>query len=260
MRGPISYLRGWGRPPGAAPILRRMTPDLHSGAPPAALCANARLRSAPGFELRRAASREDWARVGALRYAALRAHGEIADDSKRAFDDGLDTLPGSATFVLARNHRDVGSTRSSVRSARRPAALPSTRAFGAEIQAALGADATIVEASLTVTDPAACVDPTVALFHLFKAHMLHCAAENADWLIVAVREAQMGFYRRMFNMEILTGVQAVPGLATARIVMGLEYRAQAALIFKRIPLLAVEAAEELRFAKAGAISFGAGSG
>jgi hypothetical protein len=94
------------------------------------------------------------------------------------------------------------------------------------------------------------------LFHLFKAHMLECSLEGADWLLVAVRESQIGFYRRMFNMEILSGTEAYPGLVTPRVLMGLEYPAQAALLAKRIPLLEVSADDERDFAQTGCIVFG----
>lgn len=232
-----------------------MTAHLRFSAPGDALAAHARLAGAPGFELRRVVTREEWSHVRALRYAALRTRGEIPESLERTFDDGFDTSLDSATFMLARNGRLAGCTRSSMRSALRRRPLPSTAVFGREIDAAVGADATIVEASLTLADPAAPMDPKVALFHLFKAHMLHCAAENADWLVVAVREAQMGFYRRMFNMEILTGAATIPGLATPRIVMGLEYRVQAPVLFKRLPVLAVADTEARRFAQSGVIGF-----
>jgi hypothetical protein len=214
-----------------------------------------RLGNTPAFLLRRVASREDWARVRGLRYEALRARGEIPESPQRAFEDGFDAPSSSATFLLARNGRLIGSTRSSVSSPVRRWPLPSTQIFGREIEAAVGADATVVEASLTLVHPTASIDPKVGLFHLFKAHMLHCASENADWLIVAVRDLQMGFYRRMFNMEILSAAGTVPGLSTPRIVMGLEYRVQAPLLFKRLPMLAVNEAEERDYARSGAIAF-----
>jgi hypothetical protein len=236
-----------------------MSPEPRTSTLYGALPANARLDFVPGSELRRAAGHDEWSRVRALRYDALRARGEIPENPQRAFGDGFDTSRNSVTFLLERNGRLVGSTRSSVSCALRREPLPSSAEFGGEIQAALGEDATVVEASLTLADPAAWVDPKVALFHLFKAHMLHCAAENADWLIVAVREAQMGFYRRMFNMEILTPARGATALAPPRVVMGLEYRVQAPLLFKRLPVLAVEPAEERQFAKSGVVIFRAAS-
>jgi hypothetical protein len=211
-----------------------------------AIPANARLARASGFELDRLRSQDEWARVRALRYEALRARGEIPENSQRTFEDAFDAALNTSTFQLSRNGIVIGTTRSSVSSALRRWPLPSSQVFGGEIEAALGNEATLVEASLTLADPG--VDPKVALFHLFKAHMLQCAAENADWLLVAVRDLQMGFYRRMFNMEILTGAGHVPGFATPRIVMGLAYRAQAPLLFKRLPALAISEAEERAFA------------
>jgi hypothetical protein len=207
-----------------------------------------------GFEMRRVATREDWSDVKSLRFDALRERGEIVESEHGAYADDHDAAFNATTFLLSRNGRPVGSTRSSVSSARRRWPLPASDAYASEI-AALGADATMVEASLMVVDPAASTDPKNALFHLFKAHMLQCASENADWLIVAVRDSQIGFYRRMFNMEILSGAESYRGLAFPRVLMGLEYRAQAPLLFKRMPMLAVSDADERDFVASGVITF-----
>jgi hypothetical protein len=209
----------------------------------------------PGFEMRRVTSRDDWARVRALRYDALRSKDEIPEDAERAHGDSHDIALNTATFLLTRNGRAVGSTRSSVSSSSRRWALPAMEAFGREIESAIGLESTLVEASLMVVDPAASADPKTVLFHLFKAHMLQCAAENADWLVIGVRDTQIGFYRRMFNMEILSGAEKYPGVSSPRVLMGLEYRDQAALLFKRIPVLAVTDADEMEFAASGSVSF-----
>ncbi len=222
------------------------TPTFH--APPEGVLAPR------GFEMRRVATREDWADARALRYEALRGRGEIAQNAEAAYGDDHDAAFNTTTFLLSRNGRWVGSTRSSVSSAQRRWPLPASDAYAAEI-ATLGSDATLVEASLMVVDPASAIDPKTALFHLFKAHMLQCASENADWLIIAVRDSQIGFYRRMFNMEILSGAESYAGLASPRVLMGLEYRVQAQLLFMRMPMLAVTDADERDFSTSGVITF-----
>jgi hypothetical protein len=207
-----------------------------------------------GFEMRRVATREDWSDVRSLRFDALRERSEIGENGEGGFGDDYDAALNSATFLLLRNARPIATTRSSVSSARRRWPLPASDVYAAEI-AALGADATVVEASLMVVDPASQMEPKTALFHLFKAHMLHCASENADWLVMAVRDSQIGFYRRMFNMEILSGAEKYAGLASPRVLMGLEYRKQAPLLFKRMPMLAVTDTDERDFAASGVITF-----
>jgi len=207
-----------------------------------------------GFEMRRVATREDWSDVRSLRFDALRERSEIDDNGEAAYGDDYDAALNTTTFLLLRNARPIASTRSSVSCARRRWPLPASDVYASEI-AALGADATVVEASLMVVDPASQMEPKTALFHLFKAHMLQCASENADWLLLAVRDSQIGFYRRMFNMEILSGAEKYAGLAAPRVLMGLEYRAQAALLFKRMPMLAVTDADESDFAASGVITF-----
>jgi hypothetical protein len=205
--------------------------------------------------MRRISSRDDWNRAREIRYDALRLRDEIAPAPDSAYGDGHDAALNSMTFGLLYNGHMVATTRSSVSSAARRWPLPAHDAFAREIGVSLGADSTIVEASLMVVDPSAMADPKTALFHLFKAHMLHCASEAADWLIVAVRDSQIGFYRRMFNMEILSGAEKVPGLWAERVLMGLAYREQAALLSKRMPVLTTTEAEERDFAANGLVSF-----
>jgi N-acyl amino acid synthase FeeM len=203
----------------------------------------------------RVSEHEEWNRVRRIRYDALRACGEIAQAPEPAYRDRHDATLNSMTFGLLYNGRMIGTTRSSVSSAACRWPLPAHDSFARAIDAGLGADATIVESSLMLVDPCATADPRTALFHLFRAHMLHCASEGADWLICAVRDSQAGFYRRMFNMEVLSGAQNSPVLDSPRVLMGLAYRDQAALLARRMPLLATTGPEEHDFASGGLIEF-----
>lgn len=208
-----------------------------------------------GLEMRRVSTSADWQDVRAIRYHALAARDDIEPADEASYGDEHDTAFNAVTMLLLRNGKPVASTRSSTSSASRRWELPSADIFQERIEASIGFDATIVEMSLTVVDPQCGIDPKAALFHLLKAQMLRCAAENADWLVTAVRPPQMGFYRRMFNMEILSGEERWPGFAIPRVLMGLDYREQAPLLFKRIPVLAVSAEDERDFLESGVITF-----
>jgi hypothetical protein len=203
----------------------------------------------------RVSEREEWARVRSIRYEALRARGEIAETPERAYRDGHDATLNSMTFGLLYDGHMIGTTRSSVSSAACRWPLPAHEAFSHAIDFDLGADSTVVEASLMLVHPSATTDPRTALFHLFRAHMLHCASEGADWLICAVRDSQVGFYRRMFGMEVLSGAEKDTVLDSPRVLMGLAYRDQAALLARRMPLLATTGPEEHDFATSGLIAF-----
>ena len=205
--------------------------------------------------MHRVASRDDWARVRSLRYEALLERGDIAETPERAHADEHDLALNAATFLLTRNGRAVGSARASVSSPSRRWTLPATEVFAREIQESVGLESTIVEASLVVVEPDTQADRRVILFHLLKAHMLLGASENADWLLAAVRDTEIGFYRRMLNMEILSGAESCPGMATPRVLMGLQYREQAALLSRRIPVLAVTLADEAEYAATGQVRF-----
>ena len=194
--------------------------------------------------LERVAQRRDWQAVRRLRYEALASRGDLAACEAHAYSDIHDSALNAATFLLREGDRIVGTTRSSAASAQRRWRLPAHDVFAAEIERACGSDATLVEASLMLIAPGA-EDPKVALIHLFRAHMVHCAMEDADFLLAAVREAQIGFFRRMFNMEIVSGPERCAGLALPRVLMALDYRAQARLLAKRLPALAGQAFDEL---------------
>ena len=205
-------------------------------------------RTAAAPALERVVHRTDWQRVRHLRYEALARRGDIVQAEPHAWSDAHDGALNAATFMLRVGDRLIGTTRSSAASSRRRWPLPAYEVFGTQIDAAFGPEATLVEASLTLVDPDA-DDPKVALIHLFRAHMLHCAVEDADWLIAAVRESQIGFFRRMFNMELASGPERCAGFATPRVLMALAYRDEARLLAKRLPVLASGAEEEREFVR-----------
>ena len=204
--------------------------------------------------MQRVVSREEWARVRELRYEALSNRGDIPPSDDHVHSDAHDLALNSTTFVLLRNGQAIGSTRASVTSPQRNCSLPASEIFQREIESAIGPYAAVVEASLTVAAPQA-GDRRSVILHLLKAHMVVCAAERAEWLIAAVRDDEIGFYRRMLNMEILSGVERCPGMATPQVLMGLQYREHAALLSRRIPHLKVTLADEAEYAASGRIAF-----
>lgn len=210
----------------------------------------------PLYTLQLAAEALQWDQVREIRYRALRHSGDIPAAAGERFGEPWDFGPGAMTFVLARGGKAIATTRTIASSARRPAAMPALGAYREQVAAAIAPGATIVEASATVVDPGVRGDSKAALFHLFKAHMLRCVVEDADWLLMAVNVGEIGFYRRMFNMDLLSGPERYPGLEVARVLMGVDFRQNAALIAKRIPTLAVAAADAAEFAASGRVPFG----
>ncbi|HSN20708.1 MAG TPA: hypothetical protein VLS49_08525 [Usitatibacter sp.] len=197
--------------------------------------------------LRPVASREDWAAVRALRFAALWRAGDLAPSGVPTYGDAHDAVPGAVTFLLLERGRATGSTRC-MHACGDDRRAPSVEAFRGELDKAI-ASAPIVEASLTVVHGA--TDRALALLSLFRVHMAACAALDAEWLLAPVRECEMGFYRRVFEMDILTGSARWPGLALPRVLMGLPYRERAARLYARLPILAPSGAD-LRGFRAGA--------
>lgn len=205
-----------------------------------------------GFEssnLRRVRTPRDWATVRGLRFAGLLGRGDVEPGPRNAFGDPFDEEPNTTTYLLSAGDVAFGTTRTSVTGPALRGPLPSQSIFAREIDAAFGTDATVVEASLTFVDPQAARDPQEALMRLFKVHILHCAAESADALVVAVRDSQMGFYRRRFGMEILSGEERYPGMRSPRVLMGIAWREKAPSLLRRIPALAASAEDEAQFAR-----------
>ena len=210
----------------------------------------------PAFEIHRVQSAEDWRRAGALRYRSLRAREDIAENAAESHGDWHDRAFNCHAYLLTRLGRPAATSRSSVSSASRRWPLPAMECFEKEIACVAQDDRTLLEVSLTAVD-ADVAEPRTALFHLFKAHMLRCAAEDVDWLVTAVPEAQIGFYRRMFNMRILSGAERFHALAAPRVLMGFDFREHAGVLRKRMPALAATVEEEAEFVQSGAIGFGA---
>ena len=208
---------------------------------------------AANVEMRRVTLREEWDQVRSLRYLALRSRGDIPERRDARFGDEHDEVPNAMTFLLTEGVRPVGTTRSSVGRSSEPGSLPAGAAFGREIEAAVGSEATAVEASLSFVDAEFAGDPRAALVHLFKAQILVCALEGADWLLAAVAESRIGFYRRVFDMEILSGPEICPGRLAPSVLMGMNVRRHLAMLVRRMPDIAVTDADHAAFVATGRI-------
>lgn len=199
----------------------------------------------PVYALHRVESVADWGCVA-----------QVRDRCGHVGHEAQDGAVNAITFLLEKRGTPVGTTRTMVSSAKCPGPLPALAVFRREIDAAVGLDATLVEAGRTSVDPAAPGDSRTALFHLFKAHMLHCILEDADCLLMAVREAEIGFYQRMLSMEMLSGPEHYPGSVAPRVLMGLDVRARSHLLVKRIPMIAVTSRDYESFRATGRLPFG----
>jgi len=144
--------------------------------------------------------RDDWARVRALRYESLSNRGDIVPCAERVHADSHDLALSSSTFLLLKHGRAIGSTRASFSASRRRRDLPASATFHREMAAAIGADASVVEASLTVTDPQVTGDRRAVTLHLLKAHMMVCAVERALFMpLICVSSVMPSCSRMLLN-------------------------------------------------------------
>lgn len=193
----------------------------------------------PAFSMRRAATADDWAQVAEVRVRSGYPGVEPADHA-----------PGAVTFLLERRGAPIATTRTSIAAPGEPEALPAHRAYAAALAAAFGTTARLVEASRT----ADLSGSRNTLFHLLKAHMLQCLLVDADGLVMAVREPEIGFHCRMLNMEILSGPEPYPG-EEQRVLMGLDVRRHAQALSKRLPVLAIAGGDPEVFLATGRVPF-----
>lgn len=193
----------------------------------------------PAFSLRRAATADDWAQVAEVRVRTGHPGIEPADHA-----------PGAVTFLLERRAVPIATSRTSLSSPDDPDALPAQRAFARELEAAYGPGARLVEASRT----ADLSGSRTTYFHLLKAHMLQCLLVDADGLVMAVREPEIGFHCRMLNMEILSGPEPYPD-EERRVLMGLDIRRHAQALSKRLPVLAITGNDPGVFLATGRVPF-----
>jgi N-acyl amino acid synthase FeeM len=210
--------------------------------------------AAPGqLEMHLAASAQDWDAVGDLRYRAYRQRDAILPNAEERLREPDDTAMNAMTFLLTRGGRPMGTTRTTVRTASRQWPLPGLATYRKAIESSIVAEATLVEASRTVVEPALAADSRAILFHLMKAHVLHCALEDADWLLCAVRQPDISFYRRMLNMKTLSGFERYPGLTVQMVLMGLDVRTHMDLVAKRIPQMGVSREDQETFVATGCV-------
>ncbi len=207
---------------------------LAGGVPPT-------LAGASRFQLQRVESQSQWRHVHALRAG-----------------DAHDGALNATTFLLMNGERAIATTRTSVSAPERRRGIPCEDAYRASIETRCGSETTLVEASHTFVRPGSSTEPRNLLFLLCKAHILQCLLENADWLLCAVREPEIGFYRRIFNMEIVSGPEDYPGPRSRRVLMGLDYRRHSRLLSLRIPALAITRDDHEEYLETGRIGFARG--
>ncbi|QJR10667.1 hypothetical protein DSM104443_01734 [Usitatibacter rugosus] len=209
---------------------------------------------ASSFSLNCVAAADDWDAVRAVRYVSLLERGDIADDSPPRFGDAHDDRPYAMTLLLRRNGRPAATARVMESTPPRHSPLPAAGAFAHEIEAALGIDASFVEMDMTHVGPGCGDEARTARFHLFKGVLAQASLRRSKWVLTAVCEDQIGFHGRLFGMQILSGPEAVAGLALPRVLMGLDLQEQRPILERRIPGLATHRAALEAFVATGHLS------
>ncbi|NTY02432.1 hypothetical protein [Deinococcus sp. JMULE3] len=193
--------------------------------------------SLPGhqFSLSRVRTSGEWDIVARMRYRAYRSVQAIPEKADARFTDAFDEQPQAMTVLAHLGEVPVASTRTLC--ARGDlGGLTSSVAFH-DVMRTIPADAVVVEANRFVADPVQAHLGGGAVWALFRAHLLRCAAVKADFFVAGVRAEHVALYRRLMHLEVVSEARIFPGLRTPMVLMVGDCRRDLERIFLERPHL-----------------------
>ena len=211
-------------PPGRVGLSPRLLTSLRNTGPKAEPRNRNHERTQPALLLPSALS--PWAALRAAptgttsrRFATARCCSAATSPRTRrnAYGDEHDLALHAMTFLLRRNGQPAATTRTMLSATNRRWPVPAAAVFQREIEEALGRRCDLhrdgahrrrARRRRTIRAPRSSTSSRRAV--------VHGLLENADWVVTAVRENQIGFYGRMFNMQILSGPETAAGARACR--------------------------------------------
>lgn len=152
--------------------------------------------------------------VGRLRYEAYRSVDAIPSNPEKTFLDDFDRQDHCTSFLLAQGSESVASVRAMVHGPRagwKPTAAQFV--YPAEVRDSIGVGVPFVESNRFVVDPTRSgADPGI-LLSLFKAIAIVAFAEEARWIITAVRAEHERVYAKWLGFARISNQSRYPGLA-----------------------------------------------
>lgn len=174
--------------------------------------------------------------VAQMRYRAYRSVHAVRETADARFTDVFDGQPEARTFLAWWGQTPLASTRTLC--ARGDlGALTSALAFQDVLKRWIPDDAVVVEANRFVVDPHHAELSNGVVWPLFRAHLLRCAVEGADFFVAGVRPEHVPVYRRLMHLEIVGDARVFPGLRTPMYLMMGDCRRDLERIFRKRPYL-----------------------
>lgn len=189
--------------------------------------------------LERADTEQAKQKVYALRYRAYRAVEAILPNQQESFSDEYDLLPNISSYLLRKNGGiAVGSIRACMYSPQLQNRIPAFDVYYDEIKTNMGLDKVIVESTRYVVDPDFQTNTMHHSIYLFKAIFLHVALTNADYLIAAVRNKHVYFYKKLLKMVPISDSKLYPNFNfTSAVLLVANAKEAVANAIKNIPVV-----------------------
>lgn len=151
--------------------------------------------------------------VYSLRYESYTSVNAISENEDKLFFDSYDDLPNMRTYLLRKLKKPIASMRIciySVKFGNNP--IPAFEPYYQEICNEIGLDKVIIESNKFVTDPVHEKTKTYGLLLLlFRMIGINSIIYNADYVIAAVREKHISFYKKFFFYPI-SDIKTYPGV------------------------------------------------
>lgn len=138
-----------------------------------------------------------------LRYRAYTDAKVIEENDAQLFSDDFDLLPNSRTHLIWYEGQPIASVRSCIWSEKYDwSAVESVHYFAKDIDQRIGLDKNILESSRYVVAPE--IKGRASLYAqllLFRAQDLSSQVDDCSYILTAVRERHVPFYKRMLAFE-----------------------------------------------------------
>ena len=175
----------------------------------------------------------------ALRYTAYLSQSAIEPNDQRSFSDRFDELSNSTSYLLEHPDSLIGSIRACTYSGNFGLKqIPSLDAYSADIQSEIGLDKVIVESCRFVVNPDIKKSFGPQL-HLFRMILLNAFMHDAEFIITAVREKHIRFYRDLLNFSPISSVKTYPGLNAGMVLLATNFRDAYRSVTNKIPELQI---------------------
>lgn len=178
-----------------------------------------------------------------LRYKAYRKVEGIPENREQLFYDEYDSSFRSTIFIVRVNDTPIASIRSVISDTSAGEETTAQSTFS-DAFVKLGISGRLIEANRFVVDPTLRNEANSLVHKLaFKATVLSALIANVDWYVAAVRNSHAPFYRRQFDMHVVSEEKVYPGTNIRMVLTVADFRSAYKKFKARYPDMAVSDAD-----------------